>query len=247
MWRGYPGQGNLGKPWGRHPPHTLVNLPFKKNPPAEEADVGAACPMAAARFGRLGDLSQSERQNRFAPTDGQRTRQPLRRAHCPLPGPRPELQPQRRLLPQIQHDARSWQRVTGEHCPPATEEPWPLAPSAAALHQGGPRRPQPQLAQEPCGWGLPSPARRAGPPCSSCRRAALWSPSIARRSFSFCPAAATCECRGCREGWAGREPWPPLLEEEGGGGKMVAGGALGALRAKKLWAFGSICWPKPPR
>lgn len=203
MWQGYPGQGNLGKPWGRHPPHTPVNLPFKKNPPAEEADVGAACPMAVARFRRLGDLSQSERQSRFAPTDGQRTRQPLRLAHCPPPDL--ELQPQRLLLVQLQQDARSWKRDTGDHCPPVPE-PWTLAPSSAALHQGGPRRPQPLLAQEPCGWGLPRPASGADPPCSSCRRAARWSPSIARRSFSFCPAAATCECRGWRVGWAGGSP-----------------------------------------
>lgn len=205
--------------------------------------------MAAARFGRLGDLSQCERQSPFAQTDGQRTRQPLKSAHCPPPSPRPELQPQRPLLPQIEHDARSWRRDTGDRCPPVPE-PWPLAPSAAALHQGGPRRPYPRLAQEPCGWGLSSPARRAGPSCSSCRRAARWSPSIARRSFSFCPAAATCECRGWRVGWMGRDPLAICYccrREGGRGGKRVPGWGAGCPACSTEAGFRSLCWLKPPR
>lgn len=230
---------------------TLRSASPLKNPPAEEADVGAARPMAAARLERLGDLSQSERQSRFRPIDGRRARQPPTRTRCPCP--RSALQPQRppRPQPQPQRDARPWRRGTDESCAGA-RAPGSLAPGVAAPPRGGPRRPRPQLAPAPCPPGPPSPSRSAGPPCSCCRRAARSCPCTARRSFSSCPAAATCECRGPRAGRAGGggSPLLGLRRRSRAGRKLgsgVSGRGTGCPTRSVGWDFGSLRPPKAPR
>lgn len=231
---------------------TLRSASPLKNPPAEEADVGVARPMAAARLGRLEDVSQSERQSWFRPIDGRRARLRRRRTRCPLPAPSPGT-PAPTPAP-----ARCAALAAGHRRPPrrgprarVPSALWSLAPCAAALPGGGPRRPQPQLAHALCSRGLPSPARSAGPPCSCCRRAARSSPSIARRSFSSCPAAATCECRGPRARWAGGGPPSPAYSAgTGRAGNRAArslGGAPGARRARERGYFGSPCRPERPR
>lgn len=196
-----------------------------------------ACPMAAARLGRLGDVSQSERQSRFRSIDGRRARRRPRRTRCPLPAapygtPAPALAAA--LAP-----ARCAALAAGPGRP-LRRGPRTRVPSAPCRRPTS-GRPRPQLTRAPCPRGLPNPARSAGPPCSCCRRAARSSPSIARRSFLSCPAAATCECRGPHVGWAGRGPSSPASSTGAGraGNAVVRtlGGAPGARSAEAvgLW------------
>lgn len=71
-------------------------------------------------------------------------------------------------------------------------------------------------------------------------------PCLSDRSFSSCPAAATCECRGSHAGWAG-EGHPSLGSSTGTGRAGNAAVAPGARRARERGYCGSSSRPRPPK
>ena len=220
-----------------------------KNPPAEEADVGVARPMAAARLRRLEDVSQSERQSWFRPIDGRRARRRPRRTRCPLPARLPALQPQRPPQPQPQRDARPWRRGTGDHCAGARAL-GSLAPRSAALPWEG--RGDPGLswptrsARGACAAPPGAPAHHA--PAVAAQRAPLrlLPADLSHPVQRQLPVSAAGHTRGGRVG-------APSLGSSTGTGRAgnaavrSLGGAPGARRARERGHYGSSSRPKPPK